>query len=695
MNRIVFAAAVAALLASATCIQANALVQAAPAATSPAEHTRDGVKFSTGPDPAFVVRRDLPAQWDPAAPGADDRRWRVWRFETQADRRGGRDVVFYDYAFQARTASLLGEAGKFQIDFNPEYQRMTLHRVELLRDGRWENRLVPDKISLARREEDFEQDMTNGSVTALIVLEDVRVDDVVRLSYSIAGSNPILAGQTTDWTTLAWRNPMLQSRLRVLYDPGTEIAVHRENTTVQPQQRRRADALEVVVEANATTPVVEEGSYPVWYQPYPRISIAPKRRWDEVVAWALPLYPKVSEPFDAELEARIVRWRALPDAAARLTAALRTVQNDVRYFGVEIGDNTHKPNPPQQVWRNRYGDCKDKVYLLMTILERLGIEAVPALVSIDRGRAIGDFVPSASAFDHVIVRARIDGRDVWVDPTLTQQGGDPRRADLSDYGMALPVVAGQTALQPIPAPAEANAGVEVIERFEPAVDGGEVIFSVETVYTGSSADYQRRSTLSANEDDLARRYAEYYRKRFGELDVISRPKVEDDMERNVLRVREKYALKSPLQTQSGGVRVLETYAETLQGASTLPNAVQRTGPLDFVPRGRYRHELTVALPERWKPAFTGDKTEIGADAFRYARRVDIQERQVQVVYDLQVQRSEVPADAVAAHLREVRKLRGDLSANLRFTIPAAQDDAQRQERLRDLLNDVLNGEDGK
>lgn len=654
-----------------------------------AEHVSGGLRFETGAEPAFVVRRELPARWDPGAAGADDHRWRYWLYDVQSDRRRDQDISYVEHVFEPKSQSLLGDAGRFQIDFNPEFQRLTIHRVELLRDGRWQNRLVPDRISLARREADFEQDMTDGTVTALIVLDDVRVDDIVRVSYSVAGSNPILAGQISDWATLSWRNPTLRSGLRVLYDPGTKFRVHRENTALAPQVRHLADAEEVQVQARGLPATVYEDSYPAWYQPFPTVQIAPDRGWGDVVRWALPLYPRFDQPFDDDLEGRLAKWKALPDQAARLTAALRAVQNDVRYFGIEIGDNSHRPNPPGLVWQRRYGDCKDKVYLLTTLLHRLDIEASPALVSTNRGRAIGDFVPSASVFNHVIVRARIGGETVWVDPTIAQQGGDPRVFDLGDYGMVLPVAEGVTALETVARPREGNAGIEVKERFLPAADGKEATFEVETVYTGASADYQRRNTLSERGTDLSRRYSEYYRKRYGEVETLSEPKIEDDPEHNRLRISERYRLKTPFGDDAAGVRSLEVYAEALQAASELPDALERHGPLEFADRGRYRHEITVQLPERWKPTFTAERSDRNADAFGFHRDVEVDDKSVTVVYELDVKRSEVPQGQVAAHLAELRKVRDDLSATLRFALPVAVGAQQRQERLRALLREVM------
>jgi hypothetical protein len=656
-------------------------------------HVRGDLKFQTGAAPAFVTPREIPGSWDPAAPGADDRRWRYWLYDVQADRRGGRDIVHYEHVFEPKSQTLIGEAGRFQIQFNPEFQTMAIHRVELQREGRWQNRLDPSRISLARREAEFEQDLTDGSVTALIVLDDVRVDDVVRVSYSITGSNPILGGQLSDWINLSWRNPTLRSGLRVLYDPGRRFRVHRENTTIEPVVRRTADAVEVAVLARGLPATVVEDRYPVWYQPYPLVQIAPERDWSEVVDWALPLYPRFDGAFDADLERKLVEWKALPDPQARLTAALRAVQNDVRYFGVEIGDNSHRPNPPDLVWRRRYGDCKDKVLLLVTLLRRMGIDAVPALVDTDRGRAIGQFVPSASVFNHVIARVRIAGETIWVDPTLAQQGGDPRDADLSGYGMGLPIVGGATALQAIAAPRQAAAGIEVRERFVPSADGSEVGFEVDSLYTGLSADEQRRNTLSERSEELARRYAEYYRKRYGGIEVVGEPAIEDDPVRNRLRIRERYRLTSPFGGALGGARALEVYAEALQSSSALPASLDRKAPLAFAPRGRYLHEITVQLPEAWKPTFVDERTERTSHAFGYTRKLEVGKDVVRLVYEMDVRHNELALADVPGHLGELRKVRDEMSANLRFSIPASLDARQREERLRNLLRDVMKNEE--
>lgn len=665
---------------------ALALLGAGAAVAGDVQHTRGEYRFSVGADPAFAETKPLPAAWDPKAPGATGSAWRVWRFDEQVDRRGGRNHVYVDYAYEAQAPSLLGSAGRYQILFNPEYQQLTIHQVELRRDGKWLDRLAPERISLARREEDFEEDMANGNVTALIVLEDIRVNDVVRIRYSILGSNPILADQLMDGNAFGWGEPVLWSRLRVLHDPGTQIDVRRAPGAPDARIRNSSDASMVTLEASGISAYPDQGSYPLWFQRSPVVHVAKRRQWSDVVAWALPLYPKAG-PLPADLEQQLAVWSKLPDADAKVKAALRTVQDQVRYFGAEMGENTHRPTPPSETWARRYGDCKDKVYLLTTLLERMGIQAVPALVSTRQGRGIADLPPSAAAFDHVIVRAEAGGKTMWLDPTITSEGGNPTESDASLYGVALPVVGGVSGLEVIAEPARSIKSVTVNERYEAANNGREAILSVETVYQGRAADHMRRSLSGSRNDEVERRYAEYYRKRFGDVAVLAKPSVKDDREANRLSVEEKYLLKSPFET-AGRNRVLEVFAESIGEAATFPDAIERSAPLYVGMPAVYRHSVQVAMPPRWTVAFRDEANAFRSDAFDYSRQLTVKDREVQLVHEMQVRKRDVTTDKVAAHLSELRKVREHLSARLTLQMPESDDRKARDERLRALLKDV-------
>lgn len=660
------------------------------AAAAQATHARGEFAFGIEAEPAFVERVEVPLAWDPAAPGHDEPRWRYWWYDAQSDRRDGADHQYVEHVFEPRASSVLGEAGRFQVSFNPEYQTLAFHRVELRRDGQWADRLVPARISLARRERGFEQDLADGLVSALVVLDDVRVGDVVRVSYSIKGSNPVLAGQVADWSQLGWRNPVLGNRLRVLYDPGTTPAVHRELTTAEAVVTPRDDGVEVIVASAAMAAVRDEGDYPAWHQPFPQVQVAPARSWADVVAWALPLYPE-PPPLPADLEARLREWARIRSPLERLTAVSRAVQDEIRYFGVEMGENTHRPSAPGVTWDRRFGDCKDKSYLLATLLRRLDIQAEPALASIGRGRAVAGFVPSASDFDHVIVRVRL-GREVrWVDPTQTYRGGVAGDADLSSYGMVLPLVAGSAAMVDVAPPVADPGGVHVTERYVPSTDPAHVTLEVATVYTGDAADGVRRGAATERREERGQRYADYYRRRFGELDAVSLPVILDDRDSNRITVTEAYLLHDALEAE-GAARAMDTYAESLDSPSRLPSVMQRKGPLAVSQRGRYRHDIEFHMPEGWSARFGKEQDAEAAAGLAYRREVEVLDGVAALRYQLDIAGGDVEPDAVRTHVGSLRKVRDGLSARLRFQPPAAQASAERRRRLEALLNDSMKKE---
>jgi transglutaminase-like putative cysteine protease len=668
--------------------------QASAVAAGTTEYQRGDFRFAVGPVPGFVEQHAIPAHWDPAAPGAHDAPWRFWLNDHQADRRRGRDAWYMDYVYEATSATLLEEAGRFQLQFNPAYQRLTLHAVELRRDGAWQNRLDPARISLARRETGFENNMADGEVTALIVLDDVRVGDVVRIAYSISGSNPILAGQFLERETFAWGSPILDDYLRVLADPGTTFTVRRENAPPEPTITATREAAELDAHRHGAAAVVDEKDYPVWYQPYPALTIGVRRSWAQVAEWALPLYPS-SAALPDDLQARIRGWAALPTPRARLTAALRAVQDEVRYFGAELGDNTHRPAPPADTWNNRRGDCKDKAYLLSTVLHALGIDAVPALTSMGRGRALYDIPPSASAFDHVIVRAVIGGKAVWVDPTMSQVGGDAGSTDLSRYGAALPVHAGVTALEPIAPPAGAMpGGVDVTERIVPASDGH---FSLEvtSIYRGANADDMRQRFASERRDDVARRYADFYRKRYGELETTAEPAVEDERDANRLTVVEHYRLDAPFDSTDAALRAIDLYPDTVGARAELPATLARTGPMFLATPGEYRHHIDVAVPNGWQPLFGHEEDRAQGSAFDYRRTLDVAKDGAKLEYAFDVRRYDIDAPGVAAEIRALRKVNDSLSARLRYQVPIHMEAGERDRRLKQLLRDAMNQGAGK
>ena len=235
------------------------------------------------------------------------------------------------------------------------------------------------------------------------------------------------------------------------------------------------------------------------------------RSWAEVAQWANGLYEK-TPPKGASLSAKIAEIRATHTTTiARAEAVVRFVQDDIRYLGIELGEHSHRPHSASSVFEQRFGDCKDKVMLLVTMLRALGIEADPALVDTSLQTHIADELPSPQAFDHVIARLRLNGREVWVDPTRTLERG-PLASSEVPLGRALIASKDTTDLSVIPVAPLTQPTSVVRETMRIANDTA--VLEVTSTYRGPAADDMRYSLSRTPRSKTKSQNLEFYAKRF-------------------------------------------------------------------------------------------------------------------------------------------------------------------------------------
>lgn len=79
------------------------------------------------------------------------------------------------------------------------------------------------------------------------------------------------------------------------------------------------------------------------------------------------------------------------------------VQSQIRYVAIEIKEGGVIPHQPSEIFANKYGDCKDKAFLLITMLKEAGIDSYPVLArTTNAGQVIDNFI-SRQQFNHMVV----------------------------------------------------------------------------------------------------------------------------------------------------------------------------------------------------------------------------------------------------------------------------------------------------
>lgn len=417
----------------------------------------------------------------------------------------------------------LAPSGSRSVIWDPDRQRLTLHGLTLLRDGKTIDLLAGGKdVLVLRREKNMERAMLDGRMTASIQLKDLQVGDVVDWSYSLRHDEPLFGGRASHAERMAWTGTASRYRVRLLWPDGVPMTWKATPGLPTPKVSMTGKTHELLVDvANATAPKPPTGA-PARFQRVGRLEASTFRDWNEISARMEPLFTQASTlPATSPLKAEAAAIAAASsDPKVRAFAALQLVEDKIRYLFLGMGEGGYRPTPADQTWSRRFGDCKAKTALLLALLRELGVEAEPVLVTTVGGDGLDARVPSAAQFNHVLVRARIDGADYWLDGTRTGDRGGLEALRPPGYRWALPVRAGGAALVEIDQPPLKVPDSELVLRID-ASAGLDAPAPARMTITlrGDGARLVARHTETASRADVERALKQSYSSNFSWIDV--------------------------------------------------------------------------------------------------------------------------------------------------------------------------------
>ncbi len=556
------------------------------------------VEFTRGPPPAWVAPLEPARDLEPPENQITDGTYHVL-LDFQTWLGPNTRTQFRHFAAQALSPTGVESLASIQVAFDPAFQTLTLHELAVIRDGRRLSQIDTADVQILRRETDLERSILDGTKTATILLSDVRVGDVVEHAYSIEGINPAFDGRHFGTFSLQWEQPVRELRLRLVHPDREDLAVRPVNIDVKPTSTVHGGMRDLRWRRDNLPPLGVENDGPSWHDPYPRIEWSSFGDWQEVARWADALY-RDAEASSPQLRTEIEGIAAQHEGAeARLLAALRFVQREVRYTGIEIGAGSFRPRAPDLVFERRFGDCKDKTLLLAAILRSLGIDAQPALVDVDRIVESTVQLPHPGYFDHVIVRARIDGKDYWLDPTRPTQVAPLHLLFQPDFGLALVVDRATRALERMPAARRTKR--EITATFDSSAGIGKPAkLTVRTAAHGGGAESLRQDLASVSRDDLKKQYLRYYATYHDGIRSTAPLDIVDDVTRNVVTVTEHYEIPDLWPFSESDSR----HVASLQMADMLDmlprtSSAERTAPIALAHPQEVSLTTIIELPEDW------------------------------------------------------------------------------------------------
>lgn len=541
---------------------------------------------------------------------------------------GDQTVEYTHRAIRINDASVLSSIGRVPLVFIPAYQHLVLHTLQVIRDGVVLDRLPSAQVRFLQRETGLENNIYSGAVTASILIDDLRVGDTLELALSTIGTNPVFGPVFAGGQAWDQGLPVDERRVIVTAPAARRIAwkSHGLVTPAVPTPTERVvDGMRsLTFEGGSIAALPPEPSVPSGVSIARYIEFSEYASWNAVATWAAGLFVD-TEPPSAERMKLVATLMAKPTVEERVVGALEFVQSQIRYFSVSLGTSSHRPTLPNTVLTRRYGDCKDKSLLLVTLLRDMGIAGTPVLAKLGNRTGFDDRLPTPLVFDHVIVQVDVAGTTHFLDATrMGQHGRLARMGQVHDGAEVLPASAATRGLVRIDAPNRDELGLE--ERHELmtlAKFDGEGTLAVTLVQNGVAAEFVRAIRGALTMERLESLLTADMEKRYPGVKLAGPIAIDDDAQENRVTLRYGFTVPKPA-TRVGSAWQIAFKPENLSTIFSLPTDAKRRAPVvvRYPVNAHYTFETTlpVDVAAAFDPASTTVKNPVFTSSSEWSFR---------------------------------------------------------------------------
>jgi len=307
--------------------------------------------------------------------------------------------------------------------YNTDYTRIKDFKVWLIDPNRsvkeYGKKQIPDRAILGN---DLYSESRLSSISLAKVVEPGSI-----FAYEIVKEQRSLFSQIDWW--FQGRSPVVQSRLMVTVPPNWQVAGRFFQWAGAPAQLTETTHAWEVRDLDALK--VEEGgpgglSVRMVVNLIPPEGQTPLRTFD---TWrdVSRFLSELSDPrsvYSPEMEQRARELTVgMTDEFERIRAIGKFAQS-INYVSIQTNlgrGGGYQPKLATDIFKNNYGDCKDKANLMRAMLQSLQIESYPVTIhASDRSLVNADF-PSLDGFNHCILAVRV-GKEIQRSAVIETKG---------------------------------------------------------------------------------------------------------------------------------------------------------------------------------------------------------------------------------------------------------------------------------
>ena len=431
----------------------------------------------------------------PAPPAADDSSaFTILLDNEQAMLDKGVRRYFSESVYRINSPQGLDD-GNIKISWDPATDTVTVHRLVIRRASEVIDVLKSGQsFTTLRRETNLEAGMLDGQLTASLMPEGLQVGDIVELAVTYVHIDPVTKDSTEVQLATFNGSPIGRGFARLNWPSSFPLTFRTAGGLPAPRVERKGGISSIEYDLKNIEPLVLPSAAPDRFRDGRALDASSFGSWGDIAALMKPYFDAAAViPASGPLRDEVEKIKRLPGSdKVRAEAALKLVEDGVRYVALSMGAGGYVPANAETTWSRRFGDCKAKTALLLAILHELHIDSEAVLTNTDGNDGLDARQPELGWFNHVLVRARIAGRAYWLDGT---RSGDTSldRLETPAFDWGLPLQPKSALVRMVPEPLREPA-VEVALSID-AREGIHLPAPTTVVYT-FRGDTGRRTNLA-------------------------------------------------------------------------------------------------------------------------------------------------------------------------------------------------------
>jgi Domain of Unknown Function with PDB structure (DUF3857)/Transglutaminase-like superfamily len=252
----------------------------------------------------------------------------------------------------------------------------------------------------------------------MITMPGVVVGSIIDLKATTKRNKPIIENNFSDDFYFSSGYPIKEARYAVTAPKDMHLNFDMLNEPVgskKPETDIRGNEITYTWTTQDNDKVEDEEYMPSYEEVYKCLSVTTLKDWRQLADWNWPLFKKNLQ-VSPEMKKKVEELtKGKNSDAEKIQAVIEYIRSDFRYVAMNMKFHNYEPHPADEVFKNKFGDCKDQTLLAIAMLSDIGVKAWPVLMSTYSELRREDLPPMPAYFNHVILAIETEGKLYYTD----------------------------------------------------------------------------------------------------------------------------------------------------------------------------------------------------------------------------------------------------------------------------------------